>query len=345
LVVLAADCNVRCELKTAGGGPYSAVVANKRWELKLPVGTYTMVASKAAHKPYCAENLQVVADDSLTVVVPALEPLPGTLNLNVRPSGGEVRLMKDGAILPDFPRKADGILREELPPGKYQLIVSYDGYERYESTIVITSAQPTQHSVVLRLPSEGGKVSPPEPTPESDPESNVVLLLFATNSLATSPDLEPEIREVLHDLLAAKGSRIYGKRVWVVYRKGQLVGWDVAGPLTPNLKDREQLFHLQDSLSDAFLRGEDLALKQVSGPVVRGCELIYLWPSLYKPERYESGHGAKPTGWLLWLGVECDSPSPKILSEWFGDRWTDRRKPREAYDFLKQRVAKSPSSP
>jgi len=150
LVILAADREVHCEVDAVAGGRYAEVLADGSREIELPAGDYTLVASKAAHEPYRHEGFALPADDRLTVKVPPLAPLRGTLQLDVQPAGGEVSLRQNGTVLPGYPRKAQDMRSDELLPGEYQVTVECDGYELYESAVTIAPAQPTQHKAVLR---------------------------------------------------------------------------------------------------------------------------------------------------------------------------------------------------
>ena len=118
----------------------------------LPVGVYS---ARVYRQGYTSKTIQINLTKPMKYpdqgTVP-LTPIKGKLNLIIKPSNAQPRVMIDGEPWTIGPR-SDGI--KELLPGKYTLVVQAKGFVPQQLAIEIVGDQTTQQTTTLKRPQFG----------------------------------------------------------------------------------------------------------------------------------------------------------------------------------------------
>jgi hypothetical protein len=110
------------------------------WEGDLPPGSH-QVAGRSSTASAAPQTIEVTAGSRTAI---DLIPAPIGAHLQVRTSDGK------GSILVDGVARGEGAFSGDVPPGPHSVVVTRDGYQRFEKTMPLAERQTWAETVTLQ---------------------------------------------------------------------------------------------------------------------------------------------------------------------------------------------------
>jgi len=116
------------------------------WEGDVPPGQH-QIGGRNSMAAAAAQTVDVVAGARMTVDLPAAST---AAHVQVRTNDGKGLIYIDGAI------KGEGAFAGDVTPGPHTIVVSRDGYERYERSVTLGPNDTSAETVTLKPVGSGG---------------------------------------------------------------------------------------------------------------------------------------------------------------------------------------------
>lgn len=110
------------------------------WEGDLPPGSHT-IAGRSSSSTAEAQTVQITAGSKTSV---DLVPSATAAHLQIRTNDGKGIIYVDGVV------KGEGAFEADVAPGPHTLVVSREGYERFEKTVNLAERQTDAETVTLQ---------------------------------------------------------------------------------------------------------------------------------------------------------------------------------------------------
>lgn len=119
------------------------------WEGDLPAGTHT-IAGRSSSSTAEAQSVQVTAGSKSTI---DLVSAATAAHLQIRTSDGKGIIYVDGIV------KGEGAFEGDVAPGPHTIVVSREGYQRFEKTVTLAERQTDAETVTLQPLQAAGSAS------------------------------------------------------------------------------------------------------------------------------------------------------------------------------------------
>lgn len=110
------------------------------WEGDLPPGAHT-ISGRSSTSSAEGQTVQITAGSNTSVDLSASAT---TAHLQIRTSDGKGIIYVDGVV------KGEGAFEGDVSPGPHTIVVSRDGYERFEKTVTLAERQTDAETVTLQ---------------------------------------------------------------------------------------------------------------------------------------------------------------------------------------------------
>lgn len=119
------------------------------WEGDLPAGSHT-IAGRSSSSTAEAQSVQVTAGSKSTI---DLVSAATAAHLQIRTNDGKGIIYVDGVV------KGEGAFEGDVAPGPHSLLVSREGYERFEKSVTLAERQTDAETVTLKPLQAAGSTS------------------------------------------------------------------------------------------------------------------------------------------------------------------------------------------